>query len=152
MRKRQFRLQRFPEACERCRCVHDVHSCFKCTTFLNSRFASGCCVSVVFLHVGTGRCGEQVDVLRGLDVSDFLLFFHRPRSPVCCSVFFFRMLVLHHLCSVVVKGTSGVFDSSAADPGAARCLSMVTSAIDETVTPLKERIFFLTVLATPPVE
>ena len=50
--------------------------------------------------------------------------------------------MLHHLCSVVVKGTSGVFDSSAADPGAARWLSMVTSAIDETVTPLKELIFF----------
>ena len=75
MRKRQFRLQRFSEAFERCRCVHDVHSCFKCTTFLNSRFASGYCVSVVFLHVGTGRCGEQVDVLRGLDVSDFSVVF-----------------------------------------------------------------------------
>ena len=29
-RKRRRRLQRVPEAFERCRCAHDVHSCFLC--------------------------------------------------------------------------------------------------------------------------
>ena len=29
-------------------------------TFLNSRFASVCCVSIVFLYVGTGRCGNRL--------------------------------------------------------------------------------------------
>ena len=60
VRKRRRRLQRVHEAIERCRCAHDVHSCFLCTTFLNSRFACGCCVSMVFLHVGTGRYGNRL--------------------------------------------------------------------------------------------
>ena len=58
-RRRRRRLQRVPEASERCRCTHDTHPCFSCTTFLNSRFASGCCVSGVsfmweLADVGTG--------------------------------------------------------------------------------------------------
>ena len=64
------------------------------------------------------------------------------------------MLETWHLCNVVFTGAPGVPDlRSAADPGADRWLSMVTSAINETVTLLKERILlFLTVLATAPVE
>ena len=33
-RERRRRLQRVPEAFERCRCAHDVHSCFVCATRL----------------------------------------------------------------------------------------------------------------------
>ena len=48
-----------------------------------------------------------------------------------------------HLCNVVFAGASGVPDlRNAADPGADRWLSMVTSTIDATVTLLKERIFY----------
>ena len=55
------------------------------------------------------------------------------------------MLVSQHLCNVVFSGATGAPDicsSSAADPGADRWLSMVTSTIDETVTLLRERILF----------
>ena len=56
------------------------------------------------------------------------------------------------MCNVVLTGAPGVPDlRSAADPGADRWFSMVTSTIDATVTLLKERILlFLTVLATAP--
>ena len=69
-RKRRRRLHLLPEAFGRCRCAHDVLSCFLCTTFFNSRFASGCCVSlygnclttqgvssrVFFVFLSTVRC------------------------------------------------------------------------------------------------
>ena len=51
-----------------------------------------------------------------------------------------------HLCNVVLTGALGAPDlciSSAADPGADRCFSTVTSTIDETVTLLKELNLFV---------
>ena len=64
------------------------------------------------------------------------------------------MLETARSCSVVFTGAPGVPDlRSAADPGADRWKSMVTSTINETVTLLKERILLvLTVPATAPVE
>ena len=55
------------------------------------------------------------------------------------------MLVSQHLCNVVFTGAPGVPDlRSAAEPGADRWLSVATPTIDETVTPLKERILTVT--------
>ena len=53
------------------------------------------------------------------------------------------MLVSQHLCNVVLTGVLGAPDlcsSSAADPGADRCFSTVTSTIDESVTLLRELV------------
>ena len=63
-----------------------------------------------------------------------------PRSSVCFSEFSLHLLVLsQHLCNVVVTGPPLVPGlRSAADAGADRWLSMVTSTIDETFTLLKE--------------
>ena len=57
---------------------------------------------------------------------------------------------IRRLVYVVFTGAPGVPDlRSAADPGADRWLSMVTSTIDETVTLLRERILsFVIVQAT----
>ena len=65
------------------------------------------------------------------------------------------MVSSHGTCVTMFStGAPGVPDlRSAADPGADRWFSMVTSTIDATVTLLKERILlFLTVQVTAPVE
>ena len=75
-RKRRRRLQRVPEAFERCRCAHDVHSGFVCV----QRFFQFTISLWLLCFYGVSSCGnwqtcESVDVTRGLIVSGFLLLF-----------------------------------------------------------------------------
>ena len=133
------RRRRDLEVVERCRCAHDVHSCFVCHVSQITFSLLLLCFSL--RELPTRGVSSQVVLfcfpLHGVRLSVF------PLRHCCCG-FAVRMLETQHLCNVLtsVLDTPDLRSSSAADPGADRCFSTLTSTIDETVTLLRERILF----------
>ena len=70
-RKRRRCLQLVPEAFERCRCAHDVHSCFLCRTFFHFTICFHLC-NVVFTGApGAPGLRSAADTAEG---ANFVIF------------------------------------------------------------------------------